>query len=135
MLADRGFALDPARSLQQYNCRTWSRQNGLPANAITAITQTRDGYLWLGTAAGLVRFDGIDFKPLDLSGVTNLSSSIVTSLASARNGGIWAGLESGAFGFCDGQSFSFRGQTNWGGLEESSLACAGMGYISRVWPP
>ena len=116
VLADRGFALDPARSLQQYNCRTWGRQNGLPANGITAIAQTRDGYLWLGTSAGLVRFDGIDFKPLDFSSVTNLSSSIVTSLAGARNGGIWAGLENNSFGFCDGQSFSVRGQTNWGGL-------------------
>src|SRR5208282_1060029 len=85
VLADRGFALDPARSLQQYNLRTWSRQNGLPANGINAITQTRDGYLWLGTSAGLVRFDGIEFKLLDLSSVTNLSSSTVTSLASARD--------------------------------------------------
>ncbi len=116
-LADRGFALVSAKDLKQYNCRTWNRQSGLPANGITAITQARDGYLWLGTAAGLVRFDGIEFKLLDLSSVTNLSSSIVTSLASARNGGIWAGLEHSSFGFCDGQSFSFRGQTNWGGLD------------------
>src|ERR1019366_2642949 len=93
VLADRGFALDPVKDLKQYNCQTWNRQNGLPANGITAITQTRDGYLWLGTSAGLVRFDGTDFKLLDLSSVTNLSSSIVTSLAAARNGGIWAGLE------------------------------------------
>ena len=102
--------------MQQYNLRTWSRQSGLPANGITAITQTRDGYLWLGTSAGLVRFDGIEFKLLDISSVTNLTSSIVTSLASARKGGIWVGLKDGSFGFCDGQSFSFRGQTNWGGL-------------------
>jgi ligand-binding sensor domain-containing protein/signal transduction histidine kinase len=117
VLVDRGFALDPARSLQQYNCRTWSRQNGLPANGITSITQTRDGYLWLGTSAGLVRFDGNEFKLLDFSSVTNVSGSTVTSLASARNGGIWVGLAHSSFGFCDGQSFSFRGQTNWGGLD------------------
>ena len=79
------------------------------ANGITAITQTRDGYLWLGTPAGLVRFDGIEFKLLDLSGVTNLTSSVVTSLTSARNGGLWVGLEHSSFGFCDGRSFSFRG--------------------------
>ena len=117
VLAGRGFALDPARGLQQYNCRTWSRQNGLPANGITTITQTRDGYLWLGTSAGLVRFDGIEFKLLDFSSVTNVSGSTVTSLASARNGGIWVGLAHSSFGFCDGQSFSFRGQPAWGGLD------------------
>ena len=116
-LAGRVFALDPAKNLTQYNCRTWSRQNGLPANSITAITQTQDGYLWLGTSLGLVRFDGVEFKLLDLSSVTNLSGSAVTSLASARNGGIWVGLRNSAFGFCDGQSFSFRGQTDWGGLD------------------
>ena len=117
VLADRGFALDPAKNLAQYNSRTWSRQNGLPANGITAITQTRDGYLWLGTSAGLVRFDGVEFKLLDLSSVTNLSGSAVTSLTSARNGGIWVGLNHSSFGFCDGQSFSFRGQPAWGGLD------------------
>jgi ligand-binding sensor domain-containing protein/signal transduction histidine kinase len=117
LLLPHAFALDPARDLKQYNCQTWGRQNGLPANGITAITQTQDGYLWLGTAVGLVRFDGIEFKPLDLSSVTNLPGSAVTSLTGARNGGIWVGLRSSAFGFCDGQSFSFRGQTNWGGLD------------------
>jgi PAS domain S-box-containing protein len=116
LLPGRASALDPARDLKQYNCQTWSRQNGLPANGITAITQTRDGYLWLGTSAGLVRFNGIEFKLLDLSSVTNLTGSIVTSLASARNGGIWAGLDHSSFGFCDGRSFSFRGQPAWGGM-------------------
>ncbi len=110
LLLPHVFALDPARELKQYNCQTWSRQNGLPANGITAITQARDGYLWLGTSVGLVRFDGIEFKPLDLSSATNLSGSTVTSLSNARNGGIWVGLDHSSFGFCDGRSFSFRGQ-------------------------
>src|ERR1017187_6794215 len=117
LLPGRASALDPAKDLKQYSCRTWDRQNGLPANGITAIAQTRDGYLWLGTSAGLVRFDGVEFKLLDLSSVTNLSSSTVTSLTSARNGGIWVGLNHSSFGFCDGQSFSFRGQPAWGGLD------------------
>jgi len=56
------LALNPDKSLLQYNCRAWTRQNGLPANGVKAIAQTRDGYLWLGTAQGLVRFDGVEFK-------------------------------------------------------------------------
>src|ERR1035441_8303335 len=47
-LPARGFALDPARNVFQYNCRSWSRQNGLPANTVNAIAQTKDGYIWLG---------------------------------------------------------------------------------------
>ena len=43
VIAAQCFALDPARTLFQYNCRTWARQNGLPANGVSAIAQTRDG--------------------------------------------------------------------------------------------
>ncbi|HKI71135.1 MAG TPA: two-component regulator propeller domain-containing protein, partial [Verrucomicrobiae bacterium] len=95
------FALDPAKDLLQYNCRSWSRQNGLPVTGVNAITQTKDGYLWLGTSAGLVRFDGVEFKRFDLAGVPQLRNSIVTSLASARAGGLWVGLEHNAFGYHD----------------------------------
>ena len=70
-LADRASALDPAQDLKQYNCRTWNRQNGLPATSINAIAQTRDGYLWFGTAAGLLRFDGTEFKLCDLHSVAS----------------------------------------------------------------
>jgi ligand-binding sensor domain-containing protein/signal transduction histidine kinase len=112
-----GFALDPAKSVQHYNCQTWNRQTGLPANGINAIAQTKDGYLWLGTAAGLVRFDGLEFKLLDLARVPQVRNSIVTSLASARDGGLWVGLENSAFGFYHGHAFSFRGKAGWGRLD------------------
>ena len=72
LLAGRGFALDPAKDLLAYNCQTWNRQNGLPANGVNAIAQTTDGYLWFGTAAGLLRFDGTEFKLLDLHSVAGV---------------------------------------------------------------
>ncbi|MFO1476400.1 MAG: two-component regulator propeller domain-containing protein [Verrucomicrobiota bacterium] len=106
-------ALDPARSLFQYNCRTWSRQNGLPANAVNVIRQTPDGYLYLGTPLGLVQFDGIDFKLTDGS---HMPSPIVRTLAVSKEGGLWVGLERGAFGYYDGRDFHFRGGTNLGGV-------------------
>ncbi len=106
------LALDPAKDVFQYNLRSWTRQNGLPANSVSAITQTKDGYLWLGTPVGLSRFDGVEFKPLNLD---RFRSTIVTSLSRSRLGGLWFGLESGAFGFCDGSDASPRGRTEWGG--------------------
>src|ERR1700690_3236075 len=45
----RSFALDPAKTVYQYNCQSWTRREDLPANSINAITPTKDGYLWLGT--------------------------------------------------------------------------------------
>jgi ligand-binding sensor domain-containing protein len=69
LLAGHSWALDPTRTLLQFNCRNWTPPNGLPADKINAITQTKDGYLWLGTESGLVCFDGFEFKaiPLDLT--------------------------------------------------------------------
>jgi ligand-binding sensor domain-containing protein/signal transduction histidine kinase len=113
-------ALDPSKSIFQYNCRLWARQNGLPASAIYAIAQTRDGYLWLGTPGGLVRFDGDEFKLFDLSKTSRGLSAIVTSLAKSKDGGLWLGLEHGAFGYCDGRSVSLLGKAEWGGLNLST---------------
>jgi len=112
LLPGIGYALDPARGLLQYNCQTWGRPNGLPANGINAITQTTDGYLWLGTAIGLVRFDGIEFKVLDLGRVQQARSSIVNSLCSAKEGGLWVGLENSSFGFCDGHTELHKWKSN-----------------------
>src|ERR1044071_5550257 len=47
----------------RYRFRTWNTEQGLPQNSVECITQTADGYLWLGTRAGLVRFDGVKFTP------------------------------------------------------------------------
>jgi len=54
-------ALDPARALSQYALQQWSSAAGLPHESIQALAQTPDGYLWLGTMGGLVRFDGVRF--------------------------------------------------------------------------
>jgi signal transduction histidine kinase/CheY-like chemotaxis protein/ligand-binding sensor domain-containing protein len=55
------LALDPSKNIDQYGHDSWTPQNGLPGEAVYQILQTRDGYLWLRTSAGLVRFDGVRF--------------------------------------------------------------------------
>ena len=55
------WGLDPGRSISQYGHDVWTAQHGLPGEAVNQIVQTRDGYLWLRTSAGLVRFDGVRF--------------------------------------------------------------------------
>ena len=59
--ADRALALDPEKRLDQYGHDVWTSQNGLPGEAVYQILQSPDGYLWLRTSAGLVRFDGVRF--------------------------------------------------------------------------
>lgn len=116
LLPHTSWSLSPAHGVGQYSCRTWTRQNGLPVNGINAIAQTPDGYLWLGTSTGLIRFDGIAFDLADFSRVSQLQNSTVRSLANAKGGGLWVGLDYSAFGFFDGRSFSFRGKPEWGGV-------------------
>jgi ligand-binding sensor domain-containing protein/signal transduction histidine kinase len=116
LLAPLGaFCLDPHLSLTQYNLRSWSRQSQLPVTGVKSITQTRDGHLWLGTARGLVRFDGTEFELIDLDRFRQTDSSAVSAIAARRDGGLWLGLARASFGFGDGREFTFLGREDWGG--------------------
>src|SRR5882757_5764582 len=67
----------------------WTTENGLPQNDVTNLIQTRDGYLWLGTNGGLVRFDGIRFTVFDTGNTPELRSSRILSLCEDRDGMVW----------------------------------------------
>jgi ligand-binding sensor domain-containing protein/signal transduction histidine kinase len=99
MLATRGFALDPNKDLDQYDCRAWTFQNGMPVTSVRAIAQTPDGYIWLGTLKGLVRFDGVGFTLVGVPPVSELRSTCVQALCPSSSGGLWFGLERSAYGF------------------------------------
>lgn len=58
-------ALDPKKAITQYNIKIWHTENGLPDNSVYTILQTRDGYIWMGTLNGVVRFDGYTFHSFD----------------------------------------------------------------------
>jgi signal transduction histidine kinase/ligand-binding sensor domain-containing protein/CheY-like chemotaxis protein/HPt (histidine-containing phosphotransfer) domain-containing protein len=73
----------------------WPPENGLPAKAITAITQARDGYLWLGTLAGLVRFDGQRFVIYDKQTTPAIRDNNVLALCETRDGSLWLGTDGG----------------------------------------
>jgi signal transduction histidine kinase/ligand-binding sensor domain-containing protein len=78
-----------------YSIRHWLREDGLPQNSVTAVTQTRDGYIWLGTYNGLARFDGARFERFDSGNVPEMSDSRVTSLFEDGKGTLWIGHETG----------------------------------------
>src|ERR1700686_4189023 len=61
-LVGEARALDPNHTLSQYLREQWTTDNNFPGGAVGAITQTADGYLWMGTEKGLVRFDGVNFR-------------------------------------------------------------------------
>ncbi len=88
-------ALDPSKPLRHLGLRTWTTEDGLPQSSVTAIAQTPDGYLWLGTQVGLVRFDGLRFSPLEAV-VATPALDTVSALAVDGGGRLWVGTAAGA---------------------------------------
>ncbi len=137
-------ALEPSRSLAQYNTRTWRRVDRLPSNSITAIVQSADGHLWLGTPRGLVDFDGVEFKAMGLPGQDATHSRVITSLAPRRAGGLWVGTERGGYGLFDGTNFAPLAGAHLGGdsptihvlkeTRDGSLIISAQGTIGRRKP-
>jgi signal transduction histidine kinase/ligand-binding sensor domain-containing protein len=76
--------------LANYALTAWTNEQGLPPGDVLAMTQDPAGYLWLGTTAGLVRFDGVQFAPWS-SRVLTLPGVAISALISARDGSIWLG--------------------------------------------
>jgi PAS domain S-box-containing protein len=83
--------LDPARPLTQFAREVWSERDGLPQNFVNALAQTPDGYLWLGSERGLVRFDGLRFTVFTREETPGLSSSWARSLHADADGTLWIG--------------------------------------------
>jgi signal transduction histidine kinase/ligand-binding sensor domain-containing protein len=107
-----GFSSVPAAP--NYFTRTWQVEQGLPQNKVTAVVQTRDGYLWVGTYNGLARFDGVRFTVFDENNTPELHSSRITSLFETTNGTLWIGTESGDVSQCkDGRFTSVPVRANW----------------------
>jgi ligand-binding sensor domain-containing protein/signal transduction histidine kinase len=78
-----------------YVTHYWLREDGLPQNTVTAVVQTRDGYIWISTYNGLARFDGVRFTEFESGGTPGLASSRVTSLFESGDGALWIGHEGG----------------------------------------
>ncbi len=86
----------------RYTVDVFGTAQGLPSSAVLAVTQTRDGYLWAGTWAGLARFDGAGFAVFDENNTPGLSSSKVRRLYEDRQGNLWIGTEDGGIAVARG---------------------------------
>jgi signal transduction histidine kinase/ligand-binding sensor domain-containing protein/CheY-like chemotaxis protein len=102
-VAPPAVALDPAKRIAEYTRTVWEAGDGLPVNTVHTVLQTRDGYIWLGTEEGLVRFDGVKFEVFDRNTTPELPSKAVESLYEAADGSLWMGTTSGAARLKDGR--------------------------------
>jgi signal transduction histidine kinase/ligand-binding sensor domain-containing protein len=83
----------PALTRAQFRFDHWTTEQGLPQNSVLAIAQTRDGYLWLATYNGLVRFDGARFSIFDKNNTPAFKTSRFPDLFEDTTGALWLSVE------------------------------------------
>ena len=100
--------LDPRKALTQFKLDVWTTAEDLPQNSVTALVQTRDGYVWLGTYGGLGRFDGVRFTVFDTGNTPQLRSNGILALLEDGQGALWIGTNGGGLSrFHDGRFTTF----------------------------
>jgi len=87
-------AIDPHRDLSQYMRDHWGSEKGFTGGSVTAVAQTADGYLWIGTERGLIRFDGLSFRTFPQAAPTAFSIGAVQQLVADSQGDLWILLQS-----------------------------------------
>jgi signal transduction histidine kinase/ligand-binding sensor domain-containing protein len=123
------FALDPQQTLAQFYHTSWNAKQGVSGN-VTALAQTTDGYLWVGTTDGLLRFDGIAFEQYQPE-TGSLMAASVSALMAVPDGGLWVGFSRG------GASFLRNGKvTNYSdreGFPVSTVRCFARDRAGTIW--
>lgn len=131
LLASRADALDPERPLSQALLRIWQVQQGLPRAAIFSIRQTSDGYIWLGTQAGLYRFDGVRFTAMNVGSGEPTASLWIQDLQEDREHNLWIATDNaGLIRVRDGVATTF-GQA--AGLPSNHVRCLFVDGSGKLW--
>ncbi len=90
-----GGAAAEHRTPANYTTRVWQTKDGLPQQTVQAVAQTQDGFLWIGTTGGLLRFDGSRFVTFDRWNTPAFQENSVFSLFTSKDGTLWIGTEGG----------------------------------------
>ena len=125
------MALDRQKALTQLVFDSWRTEDGLPQSAVHAIHQSRDGFLWAGTEAGLVRFNGVDFKVYDTSNTPGLRNDTIWALAEDRDGTLWIGTYGG--GLTRMRDGAFTALTAKEGLPNDSVRALYADRFGALW--
>jgi len=121
----------PKSPPSEFTSRTWQTDEGLPHNNVRAITQTPDGYLWVGTRLGLARFDGIHFTCFNTKNTPALRSHNVPALAVGLDGSLWIGTYGGGLVHLKDGVFSSLNESN--GLIANELSCLCTAQDGSLW--
>jgi ligand-binding sensor domain-containing protein/signal transduction histidine kinase len=107
------LAIDPAISTAQYLHTSWTQEEGTSLPGVQALAQTPDGYLWLGTASGLIRFDGMRFVKWEPRPGEKLPGDDVRRLCVASQGGLWIDTTKGVVRMDGGRVIAYPALDGW----------------------
>lgn len=130
------FAASPAAgeaglTRGQYGARNWNAYSGLPDNSVRSLVRTADGYLWLGTPAGLVRFDGVRFTVFNRWNTPRFAESGVLSLCEDIYGVLWIGTDGcGLYAYSGGE---WRGYGEREGLLNGHIRAVAGDRNGALW--
>ena len=131
MLSAPAYALDANKPLHRLLRNAWQVDDGLPQNSVVAMTQTPDGYLWLGTQEGLVRFDGNEFVVFDRYNTSEITDPEIVALTVGADGSLWAGTKRELVRYHQGPRFDrFDRQS---GLPVSEVTALVVDEQAHVW--
>lgn len=130
-LSPDALALDPAKALNEYLIKTWGVESGLPQNTVNDLVQTRDGFIWIGTSAGLVRFDGVRFKVFSRSNTPALKNDRILALDEDKNGVLWIGTDGG--GLCSFKNGAWTNFTSDNGLSNNHVRAISSDLQNNLW--
>ena len=120
-----------ADAARLFYARTWQTDDGLPRNTITAITQTPDGYLWLGTLQGVIRFDGVAFTPIEANDSKSFVRARTLVLFADRLGRLWIGTGTAGIVRYDRENFTVIDSRN--GLPHPTITALCEDCRGTVW--
>jgi ligand-binding sensor domain-containing protein/two-component sensor histidine kinase len=124
------LAVDPRKPLSQYTHSVWQTDNGLPQNTVHQVIQTRDGFIWLATDGGLVRFDGIEFVVFDTRNTPAIKSNQIRNLTEDQQGNLWISTPEGLVRLGKGKFTLF---TAVDGLSSNSVLSAYEDRAGTIW--
>lgn len=134
--AAQGHAVDPHRLISQYLRDTWGSEAGFSFGSVSAIAQTPDGYLWIGTEKGLIRFDGMSFRSFQKATPGTSPIGPVQELQTDSEGNLWILLQSTRIlRYRDGKFEPGRDQTEFGVTAISRRSNGGVLFSSVAFGP
>jgi len=125
------FAFHTDKRPEEYLLNIWTVEDGLPQNTIQALLQTADGFIWIGTPSGLVRFDGLNFKNYTRWDIPGLVDDNITCLYEDHTKALWVGTEDG--GVCKLKDGRWDYYSINDGLSSNRIRAISGDFEGSVW--